>query len=340
MPVDYAPLPPWVRLQESLTEQQVAMIREAQEALVRTIGPALTKALGAAHPPRNPVPCDLLDAAALARVIRQWPEQPQPALVVAPHVAPARAERLREAGIPFIDVAGNAYLEADNLYVYVIGRELPPGLVAARPKKIRAFAGTGLQVLFTLLCAPEYVNKPYREIARAAGVALGTVGWVLADLKDLGYLHAPGRGLKTLRRQKELHEQWVTQYLRLFRPRLTIRRFRAANPDWWRGIDIRDYKACWGGDVAAAKLIGHLKPAQVTVWHHGDPAPLLQAQSMRADPAGNVELIEAFWHFATEAETAPPLLVYADLVGTGDPRAIETAKLIQENHLARLAVAD
>lgn len=340
MQTNYAPPPPWVRIPENLTEQQVAMIREALEALVRTAGPALARAMDTARPPFLAVPSDVLDAATLARIIRQWPGQPQPALLVAPHVAPARAERLREAGIPFIDAAGNVYLEAGNVYVYVIGREPPPGLAAARPKKIRAFAGTGLQVLFALLCAPEYANKPYREIARAAGVALGTVGWVLADLKDLGYLRVPGRGRKALRRQDELQEQWVTQYLRQFRPRLKTRRFRAAKPDWWQDIDIRDYGACWGGDVAAAKLTGYLKPVQITVWHHHDPAPLLQAQRMRADPAGDIELIEAFWHFAQEAETVPPLLVYADLLGTGDPRAIETAKLIQENHLAKLVAAD
>lgn len=330
-----------MRIPENLTEQQLALIRKALEALMGTAGPALTKTMGGANPPFLAVPGDdVIDAAALARIIRQWPGQPQPALLVAPHVAPARAERLRQAGIPFIDAAGNAYLEATNLYVYVIGREPPPGLVTARPKKNRAFAGAGLQVLFALLCAPEYANKPYREIARAAGVALGTVSWVLADLNDLGYLHVAGHGRKALRRQGELQEQWVMQYLRQFRPRLKIRRFRAAKPDWWQDVDLRDYGACWGGDVAAAKLTGHLKPVQITVWHHRDPAPLLQAQRMRADPAGDVELIEAFWHFAQEAETAPPLLVYADLLGTGDPRAIETAKLIQENHLAGLVAAD
>jgi len=277
---------------------------------------------------------------ALARIIRQWPGQPQPAVLVAPHVAPARAERLREAGIPFIDAAGNAYLEAPGVYVYVIGREPLPGLVVGGPKKIRAFAGAGLRILFVLLCEPDYLNKPYREIARAAGVALGNVPGVLTDLKALDFLRVLGRGRKKLRRQGELLDQWVTQYLQQFRPRLKIRRFRAANPDWWRNIDIRDYGACWGGDVAADKLTGHLKPTQITVWHRGDPAALLQAQRMRADPGGDVELIEAFWHFAPDAETAPPLLVYADLLGTGDPRALETAKLIQEKHLARLAAED
>jgi hypothetical protein len=339
MTEDPPPPPPWLQIPPGLPENQRALIRAALEKLARTAGPALDRALSTGHPPYLVVPCDALDAVTLARIIRQWPAQPQPALLVAPHVTPPRAERLREANIPFIDAAGNAYLEARGIYVNIIGREAPPGLAAA-PKKIRTFAGAGLQVLFALLCEPAYVNKPYREIARAAGVALGTVGWVLTDLKALDYLRAPGRGRKTLRRRRELLDQWVTQYLQQFKPRLKIRRFRAAQADWWRDVDIRDYGACWGGDVAAAKLTGYLKPLRATLWCHRDPAPLLQAQRMRADPAGDIELIEAFWHFAPDAETAPPLLVYADLLGTGDPRAIETAKQIDEKYLARLVAED
>ncbi len=333
------PPPPWLRIPQDLPENQAALIQAAREALAITAGPALARALGTEHPLYLAVPCEMLDAVTLARIIRQWPQQPQPALLVAPHVTPARAERLREAGIPFIDAAGNAYLEAHGIYVNIMGREPPLGLAAA-PKKIRVFAGAGLKVLFVLLCEPAYVNQPYREIARAAGVALGTVGWVLADLKGLDYLRVQGRGRKKLCRKTELQDQWVTQYLQQFKPGLKTRRFRAANPDWWQGVDIRDYGACWGGDVAAAKLTGHLKPMQITLWWQRDLAPLLQAQRMRADAAGDIELIEAFWHFAPEAETAPPLLVYADLLGTGDPRAMETAKLIHDNHLAQLVTED
>lgn len=335
-----ASLPSSFRNHENLSEQQLELIDTALNALGRTAGAVSTRALDTANPRYLAVPCDVLDAVTLARIVRQWPEQEQPALLVAPHVDPARAERLREAGIPFIDAAGNAYLERNGFYIYVTGRKPLPGLAAVASKNIRAFAGAGLRVLFVLLCAPEYVNKPYREIARAAGVALGTVGWVLADLKTLGYLRASGRRQKKLHRHEELCEQWVTHYLQQFRQRLKVRRFHTANHDWWREADIRAYGACWGGDVAALKLTGYLKPAQITVWHRGDPSPLLQAQRMRTDPDGDIELIEAFWHFAPDAETAPPLLVYADLLGTGDPRAVETAKLVREQYLAPLSSSD
>ncbi len=43
-----------------------------------------------------------------------------------------------------------------------------------------------MQVLFALICNPEWTDLPYREIAQRANVAHGTVGWVMAELPKLG----------------------------------------------------------------------------------------------------------------------------------------------------------
>jgi hypothetical protein len=37
-------------------------------------------------------------------------------------------------------------------------------------------------VLFALLAVPRLAQEPYRVIAQRAGVAHGTVGWVMAEL--------------------------------------------------------------------------------------------------------------------------------------------------------------
>lgn len=53
---------------------------------------------------------------------------------------------------------------------------------------------------------------------------------------------------------------------------------------------------------------------------------------------GNIELLQKFWHFKDEWEEkglVPPLLVYADLIASGDPRNLETAKMIYEQELDR-----
>jgi hypothetical protein len=56
------------------------------------------------------------------------------------------------------------------------------------------------------------------------------------------------------------------------------------------------------------------------------------------DPQGDVEILDAFWNFAPPDEhrgIVPPLLVYADLLATGDDRCIEAARLIYDRYLAQ-----
>ncbi len=56
-------------------------------------------------------------------------------------------------------------------------------------RRTRAFNASGLKVIFTFLLVPQLVSETYRTIAETSGVLLGTIGWVLNDLKELGYVH-------------------------------------------------------------------------------------------------------------------------------------------------------
>jgi hypothetical protein len=52
------------------------------------------------------------------------------------------------------------------------------------------------------------------------------------------------------------------------------------------------------------------------------------------DNNGTVEILQLFWkNNNNEKQVAPALLVYADLIGSGYGRNIETAKLILETEL-------
>src|SRR5207247_11168992 len=95
------------------------------------------------------------------------------------------------------------------------------------------------------------------------------------------------------------------------------------------------------GEVAAAKLTNYLKPAAYTVYldpQNGDEAlaTLVKRHRLRADPHGNVEALDAFWTLqpqGTPPDLVPPLLVYADLMATLDPRNLEVAKRIRADYL-------
>jgi hypothetical protein len=89
--------------------------------------------------------------------------------------------------------------------------------------------------------------------------------------------------------------------------------------------------------VAANKLQGYLKPVAQTVYVLPEKrADLLRKWAptyrLRPDVEGEIEVLDAFWEFeevAGREALAPPLLVYADLLGTLDPRNREVAEQLQ-----------
>lgn len=278
----------------------------------------------------------------LGMAVHQLQRFQQKGLIVADYVNPKMAERLKAMDMAFLDLAGNAYLNEPPLLIYIKGNK--PVEMPHRKLPTRAFQPTGLKVLFALLCRPDLVNAPYRDIAKAADVALGTVGWVITDLKELGFLVEMGKRGRRLANKAKLIERWVTVYPEQLRPKLVIGRYQAADHNWWKQAPLHDYpETYWGGEVAAARLTQYLKPELVTVYTRGKPGTLLLANKLKQDPEGDVEILEAFWKIEYDwarGDLVPPLLIYADLLATGDTRNIETAKIIYERELAGLIRED
>jgi len=263
-------------------------------------------------------------------------------LLLTRHVTPNMAEELREKGIQFLDTAGNAYLNAPPLYIFVKGNR--PAVAIGAEKIKRAFQPSGLQVLFAFLLQPSLAAAPYREIANTADVALGTVGWVVRDLKELGYLVDMGHRGRRLARKSELLDRWVTAYPEQLRPKLLVGRFRAANPNWQEETgDLSLLGACWGGEPAATRMTGHLKPLTAIIYTWEDADGLILRNKLRKDPLGNIEILKAFWKPELQEkykDQAPPLVVYADLLASADPRNIEIAKMIYEQKIDGLVRED
>src|SRR5271166_3154322 len=209
---------------------------------------------------------------------------PEPPLLVAPYITREVAERCRQLHLPFIDTAGNAYLEGPGLLVYVIGNNKP---IEVRQDHFRALNPAGLQIAFALACQPTLVQTTYREIAARAGVALGTVGPVIKDLEARGYLRFQRGPDRKLLDPERMVEEWVTHYPVALRPKLNPRRFQA-DTERLRQADLLHQKAYWGGEPAAEKLTRYLKPAQFTIYAREPIAKLIAAGRMRADPTGNV----------------------------------------------------
>ncbi len=255
----------------------------------------------------------------------------QKGLLVTRYVTPQIADLLKEMDVPFIDTAGNAYINQPPLYVFIKGNKLAE---EPRPETIqRAFRPAGLQTLFALLCNPGMENEPFRKIAKAADVALGTVNRVMKELAKMGHLVDMGKGGRRLVRKEKLLKRWITAYPEILRPKLIKGRYKTVKNNWWEDTDIRDFDAYWGGEVAAAYLTNYLRPDTVTIYTTQPIGRLVLKNKLKKDPDGNVEVLNAFWnfqHFNLNNNLVPPILVFADLMATGDTRNIETAGMIYD----------
>lgn len=258
-------------------------------------------------------------------------------LLITEYVTPPIADLLKGLNIFFIDTVGNAYINEPPLYIFIKGNR-PQLALKAEPQK-RLFKPGGLRVVFALFNNPDMVNRPYRDIAKAADVALGTVGWVIRDLKEMGFFLKMGKGHRKLINLEKLFKRWVEAYPEQLRPKLIIERFETTNHNWWQEVNIKEHGACWGGEVAAANLTGYLMPAKVTIYTNEPFGKLVLKNRLRKVEQGNVEILTPFWNFDHEFANqgiAPPLLVYADLIATGDLRNIEAAGMIYEKYLTGL----
>jgi hypothetical protein len=257
-------------------------------------------------------------------------------LLVTGFATPDLAEECRKLDLPFLDTAGNLYLHTKNFLVDVRGKARPD-----RPFKneYRAYNPAGLKIIFALLCRPELAGARYREIAKFAQVALGAIGPVLNDLAQRAYLQKGKTPTGTLVKKKELLHEWVTYYPANLRPTLNPRRYQADRAQLTQ-TDLGQFRAYWGGEYGAEQLTRYLKAERFTIYVPGAPPPALMTKTrMRLAAEGNTEILEAFWHpelVQNPTTIAPPLLIYADLMATADPRNLEAAKEVYDRFLEPL----
>ncbi len=254
-------------------------------------------------------------------------------LLITGFATPGVAEECRKLNLPYLDTAGNLFLRADNVILDIRGR--------ARPKQgfkteYRANYPAGLKIIFALLCRPALAGGQYRELARMARVGLGTIGPVLKDLTQRGFLQKGKTAAGTLVRTDKLIKEWVTYYPANLRPALRPRRYQAERELLTR-LDTAEFGAYWGGEYGAEQLARYLKAEHFLIYMPATPSlGLMTKARMRLAIDGNIEILQAFWSpdlDGSDRGIAPPLLIYADLMATVEPRNLEAAQDIYERFL-------
>jgi hypothetical protein len=233
------------------------------------------------------------------------------------------------------------YLAHDNIMIRLEGNKQVTAEI--KPMTNRAFTKTGLKAVFYFLIKEDALNQPYREIAKCTGIALGNIKYIIDGLKEAGYILQKNDKTCLLQNKKALLERWIAGYRETLKPSIHIGNFRFSDNDAARNLLRSDnFNAdgvMLGGELAAEFMTQYLQAQLYTVYTTMPRNELLKKFKLIPDPKGNFQVYQKFWlqQVANENEVhdkvAPPLLVYADLVITDDPRCIETAQMIFDNYL-------
>lgn len=256
-------------------------------------------------------------------------------MVVAERIYPAQKMALKEKGIAYLDLAGNIYLEQNGVLLWLEGNRPPePG----KPATNRAFTKTGLKSVFYFLMNEKILNLPYRDLAHLAGTALGNVKYIIEGLDETGFILPVNKKKKVLQNKKALLERWITGYQEILKPALYLGDFNfwdAQKFQIWNGLLDENEDTVWGGEPAADLLTNYLQPGVLTLYTNEERAKLVNKWTLIPAKNGQLKMYRKFWtHTEWDSKKlTPPLLVYADLMITDDPRCIETAGIIYEKFL-------
>ena len=282
-----------------------------------------------------------------AKTFRQQHGKSKGILLLADYVNPSLGQQLKEADINFIDTAGNVFLRQEpGLHLYVEGKKPQ---ASAKEAPTRLFQPSGLTLLFGLLETPESVNSSYRDLARANGVALGTVGWIMRDLREQGYVEPLEKDRLQLLRKKELLDRWVDGYAMRLRPKILVGEFFL---DPTRDLDgvvdgfetyALEQQMHWGltGGFGAFELLHHYRGMSLAIFvEKWMPDTALAALHLLPHEGGDVKVLQSFsprvfteLDGQTEHSVVHPLLVYAELLYQGGDRELETARQLYTTFL-------
>jgi hypothetical protein len=253
---------------------------------------------------------------------------------------PNSARRLAEAGVSYIDQAGNCHVTVGRQYIaHVEGRkpEHRPSMGRGRPGR------TEYVLLALFLTHPVAARMKLRELHELTGVSQSSLSYGMNALKRRGLLR--GTGAQRTLVLPEAIDRWIVGYADVLRPALAPRRFTFADasPQEFearaeRVLSDAGIKHAWTGGAAAHRLTRYWHGETTTL--HVD-APIAKVASLlRIVPKEDGPLVVLgslapfLYDHGPVPHVAPLPLVYAELLALGDERARDAARRLREERLA------
>ena len=252
----------------------------------------------------------------------------KPLMVVASHFSPEAFDSLPQEGISVVDSSGNCKIVASPLFINISGQKS----MQMKEAKGKAFNEAGLKLIFYFLLDDSNINKPYRQINEETGLSLGTIKNVVEELANGQYVITTSKG-RFLKNKKELLDIWQTYYNQTLKPKLMVKEMEFVDAECrrdWEKIALPD-GACWGGEGGAYITDHYLIPEQFDIYTEVPSVKLMMTKKMRFEENGSIRVYQKFWKSYENEKVAPKILIYADLMGSGNSRCIEAAQRLIEN---------
>lgn len=242
------------------------------------------------------------------------------------------ASYCEQHNINFIDAAGNARIQNQNLTVWITGCTLPQSTLNQNNPTSTLTPGTA-KLIFALLADEALLNRPFRELSKLANISLGMVSKGMAYLSNHRHLYQstqPGKPRKLTDKQA-LASLWIQQYPHVLRPKLGGIQLSLSQS--WQSLPVEPHDY-WGGEVAAAQLTEYLQPEKLQLFSFEPLQKMIGKLSAKPDAQGGLWLVSPFWgqSLSINRDTIA-LLSVAELLASGDSRNIETARMINEQYL-------
>jgi len=261
-------------------------------------------------------------------------------LLLARYVPRPTALELIDAGVDFVDLAGNMHVSMQPHHHWtVIGYREQADHRQQTPR-----TAATLKVVFTMAAFPESATWTVRELAATAGVSKSKAASARRELLREGVVRDV-RGQFRSSDPEDLTDQLLFGYRQILRPRLVIGRFRPPEQDPQEFLarleKIREpgFRYSLTGGPAAYRLQKFYRGPEAPIFVDMAREGIARRLRLLPDREGPVTLLKAFgdlvfWRNVAGADLAHPWLIYAELMAELDPRAQEAGEELYKEFLA------
>ena len=202
-------------------------------------------------------------------------------LHVADYLAKDVANNLQKKKHNYLDVAGNASIKTDKLFIFIEGKKKES---VEKKNQSRAFQEVGLKLLLLFISDPENLQMSYRAFAEKTNISLGSVSNIFRELEESDFILKTNKK-RVFKKMDVLLERWIIAYNEILKPRILRKKYRLANEDVnFLNTQNEFLGFVWGGESAAGFITNYLKSSNYTIYYDGELSSLAKNLKLFVHP--------------------------------------------------------